>query len=184
VIAHSIIWLVAAALIALGWMALGRICAHCDRSSCQAALVLCALGMTVGLAIDANEGRLAMLDALCLAGQRSQIYWIQLHWQQLPAMHAGMLAGALIALPLPLNAGYAAPAPLSLLLRGFICCVCMLAGMSLGVLTHALVASDALSTSIMVALMIVGMTWGTVLGIVTASPFLEHSRPPKPFAPN
>ncbi len=169
------LWLGAVALVALGWIALGRICSSRERNACQAALVLCTLGMSIGLAIDAHEGRLAMLDALCRSGERNPVYWLQLHWRQLPAMHGGMLTGNLLTLLLPLSHAGAAYRSLP---RRLLCGVFMLAGMSLGALAHVLVGNETTGPSIMTALMIAGMTWGTVLGIVT----LEYrSDPPHAY---
>ncbi len=135
-----IVWVSAAALLPPALLALRRICPNQDRHSCQVALFLCTLGMLIGLAIDAHEGRLAMLDALCRSGTRSPLYWIGIHWQQLPAMHDGMLAGSVLTLmhrPAPKNLG---------------CCAFMAAGMALGSLVH--------TPSIMLASMFAGMTLG------------------------
>ncbi|HEY0340983.1 MAG TPA: hypothetical protein VGC34_09275 [Steroidobacteraceae bacterium] len=128
----------------------------CDRNSCQTALLLCALGMSIGLVVDAHEGRLAILDALCRSGARSPLYWIGIHWQQLPAMHAGMLAGSLITLTLH-------PA-----LRNLGCCAFMAAGMTLGSLVH--------TPLVMFASMLVGMTCGHA----AASKILTHPSTPRP----
>jgi len=132
----------AGALIALGWIALGAICSHREGNSCRLALSLCVLGMSIGLAIDAHAGRVAMLDALCIAGERSPLYWVELHWQQLPAMHAGMIATSLFRLPH------------RSLLGSLVCCAFMVAGMTLGSLAH--------TPASMLALMTAGMTWGAV----------------------
>jgi hypothetical protein len=132
--------LAAVALIAAAWVALTRICPNQDRHSCQAALLLCTLGMSIGLAIDAHEGRLALLDTLCRSGTRGPLYWIGIHWQQLPAMHDGMLAGSLLTLAYRPE------------LRNLGCCAFMAAGMALGSLVH--------TPSIMLASMLFGMTCG------------------------
>ena len=128
------------ALIALGWIALGGI--YREGNSCRLALALCVLGMSIGLAIDAHAGRVAMLDALCIGGERSPLYWVELHWQQLPAMHAGMIATSLFRLPH------------RSLLGSLVCCAFMVAGMTLGSLAH--------TPASMLALMTAGMTWGAV----------------------
>jgi hypothetical protein len=96
--------------------------------------------MSIGLAIDAHEGRLALLDTLCRSGTRGPLYWIGIHWQQLPAMHDGMLAGSLLTLAYRPE------------LRNLGCCAFMAAGMALGSLVH--------TPSIMLASMLVGMTCG------------------------
>ena len=135
-----IVWASAAALVAPALPALRRMYPNQDRHSCQTALVLCTLGMSIGLTIDAHEGRLAMLDALCRSGTRSPLYWIGLHWQQLPAMHDGMLAGSLLTL----TRRHA--------LKSLGCCAFMAAGMTLGSLVH--------TPSLMLASMLAGMTLG------------------------
>jgi hypothetical protein len=98
--------------------------------------------MSIGLAVDAHAGRVAMLAALCIGGERSPLYLFELHWQQLPAMHAGMIATCLLGL-----------AHRSVL-GSLVCCAFMVAGMTLGSLAH--------TPACMLALMIAGMTWGAV----------------------
>lgn len=112
----------------------------CHRDPCRGALLFCTLGMFLGLVVDVHEGRLAVLDALCRGGARSPLYWIGIHWQQLPAMHAGMLGGSLVTLTRH-------PA-----IRNIGCCAFMAAGMALGSLVHTPLA--------MFASMLFGMTCG------------------------
>jgi hypothetical protein len=183
--ALPVAWLAAAAFIALGWIALNRICPTRERNACQASLLLCTLGMSIGLAIDARDGHLAMLDALCRSGAINPLYWIQLHWQQLPAMHAGMLIGSLLTPALTL--GRSATTRHSVL-RRLVCCALMLTGMAAGTAAHGmlgggLLGNSALSLSTMIPLMIVGMTWGTLVGarLLNTAFAVGHSLHPTPL---
>ena len=76
-------------LLASGWILLARTCRHDDLRACQTGLLFCTIGMAAGLAIDALNGRLAMLEALCLSGSHAPLRVVSLHWQQLPALHGG-----------------------------------------------------------------------------------------------
>lgn len=156
------------ALLALGWRALTRICPHRDSVACRSGLLLCAFGMAAGLGVDALQGRLALLDALCVSGKRGLVTLMALHWQQLPGMRAGMLLGALFTVSVRLSRARSGPAPCSwpyVCARGALCCTLMLAGMSLGALGHYAAGTDTPSAAVMLALMTVGMTWGTVFGV-------------------
>jgi hypothetical protein len=109
------------------------------RASCNAwVAIACLAGMLVGLAIDAGNGRLVSLGAICSFGSRNPVDSIRLHWSELPAMHAGMSVVMLGALPLGL-------------LRTVRCYGLMLVGMQAG---------QTLST------MIVGMILGMAVSIL------------------
>ncbi len=127
--------------------------------------------MLCGLAVDSAEGRLATFAALCVSGDRSPLYWMQLHWQQLPAMNTGMavgmLIGSLLAVPFSQIQRGAFREARCKLIQSLVCLPVHARGMSLGSLAHGIVgvgtSSASLMTAIMVIAMILGMTLGTIL---------------------
>jgi hypothetical protein len=63
-------------------------------------LLLGGVGMLAGFWFDARTGNLAALAGVCLGEKRGIAATLALHWNQLPAMHLGMVAGSLASLPL------------------------------------------------------------------------------------
>jgi hypothetical protein len=134
-------------------------------------------GMLAGLEVDDYAGRVAPLAALCLGGSRTALYWMQLHWRQLPAMHAGMLLSTFLALPVcNLLGAHNGSNDRSLnLLRSSICISLMLIGMECGALVFQLLFGGALPLSAMIAGMALGMAAAslvthsaTVQGLLTS----------------
>ena len=99
---HATAWAgVTAATIICGFAALGWLrSARVGMTAPQAMLLLGALGMVGGLWLDARTGGFAALASLCLASPDDFFATLNLHWQQLPAMHLGMTAGGLATVPL------------------------------------------------------------------------------------
>jgi len=56
----------------------------------------CLVGMLVGLQIDHFAGRLVSLAGFCASGTLSPVNLARLHLQGLPAMHVGMILGAMV----------------------------------------------------------------------------------------
>ncbi|HEX7914571.1 hypothetical protein [Rudaea sp.] len=121
-------------------------------------------GMFLGLAVDAEHGRILAFATLCESGGRDWLGGLRTHWLELPWMHGGMLAGAVLAMP------YAAAS------RGHVprcaraashclCCVLMLAGMNLAMLPWqgGVLRPDPLSLA---GVMTGGMAWSMALWLL------------------
>lgn len=154
-----------ALLIVAGWRALAELCRVLDRSSTLTMLHLCAIGMLAGFIIDTRDGRFALLAALCTNGDRSLLYWMQLHWNQLPAMHVGMVIGSLLAMPIAPIARLELRDLLMEALKIISCIGLMLAGMNLGMLALQVVSGRTQSSYVMLAGMGLGMVWSLALSV-------------------
>ncbi|GAA4022458.1 hypothetical protein [Actimicrobium antarcticum] len=128
----------------------------------QTMLVLGMLGMLAGLLLDAQGPGLAMLTALCSSGSAMNVpTMLSLHWQWLPAMHVGMLAGGLATMPwLRLTRQHCRRQLCARVAQNIGCFAWMLAGMSISVLVF-----QPASASAMLAGMFAGMVWGMVAGV-------------------
>lgn len=129
-------------------------------------------GMLIGLALDVSQSGPARLAALC--SQTSQLNLtesLRLHLEFLPWMHAGMLAGGLLAIPsLRLLRTHCGQYLCSLFLQNLMCSSWMILGMTLGAvwLGRWQLASGLGSTSTLPGMlggMFAGMTWGMVISV-------------------
>jgi hypothetical protein len=149
---------------ALGWMRPRRV----GLTSAQAMLMLGAVGMVAGLAIDTRSVPLATFAAICAQSDRSVLALVKLHWDLLPWMHAGMWLGGLGAIPLlrrlrpSCRRQYCAR-----LAQNVACSAWMTLGMSVGVLAAGALTSLAApgSAAPMLAGMAGGMVWGMVASV-------------------
>jgi hypothetical protein len=156
---------VAAGYAALAWMRLQRQ----GVSPPQLMLSMGFAGMLLGLLLDLGRAGAAPLGALCAqAGSLDLVQAVQLHLLYLPGMHAGMLAGGLLAIPVlrrlrPHCKRYLC----SLFTQNLLCSGWMLLGMSVGGLwlSRGLTPPGASALSAMLAGMFVGMTWGMVASV-------------------
>ncbi|MFM8246849.1 MAG: hypothetical protein ACKN9M_07845 [Burkholderiaceae bacterium] len=148
-------------------------------------------GMLIGLWIDTTQLGWLQLAGLCRAN--SQISYIDsliLHLRFLPAMHVGMVAGGLLAIPAlralhPSCGRYLC----SLIAQNLLCSTWMLVGMTAGALllrnwqvvvterAGFLNTTDGLSG--MLGGMFAGMTWGMVISVALYRACLNWRMQPK-----
>ena len=124
--------------------------------------------MVGGLAYDARAGGFAALASVCLAGAGDFLATLRLHWQQLPAMHLGMIAGGLATVPLLriLRKGCRRQF-CARLAQNLACSAWMVAGMTAGTLAFMRLAAWAggRSSAAMLGGMFSGMVWGMVASV-------------------
>lgn len=126
-------------------------------------------GMLLGLLYDFFNAGPARLDSLC--AQSANLGFmdsLQLHLEFLPGMHAGMLAGGLLAIPsLRLLRAHCGRYLCSLFAQNLMCSSWMLVGMTAGALWLSRWQLSAGSSTLpgMLGGMFVGMTWGMVISV-------------------
>jgi len=126
-------------------------------------------GMLLGLLYDVANAGPARLDSLC--AQSAPLGFVDslaLHAIFLPGMHAGMLAGGLLAIPsLRLLRSHCGRYLCSLLFQNLMCSAWMLVGMTLGALWLSRWQAESGVSSLpgMLGSMFVGMTWGMVVSV-------------------
>jgi len=143
-------------------------------------------GMLAGLLLDVTQSGPARLASLC---SQSSVLGLsdslRLHLEFLPWMHAGMLAGGLLAIPsLRLLRTHCGQYLCSLFLQNLMCSSWMILGMTLGAvwlgrwqLTSGLGTTSTLPG--MLGGMFAGMTWGMVISVALYRSFFSwrNSRP-------
>lgn len=168
--AHALAWMaltalaIAAGCVALGWLRP----AHIALTAPQAMLLLGTLGMVGGLAWDARQGGFSTLVALCTAGPLGYFETLRLHWELLPAMHVGMVAGGLATVPILRVFRKACRRQFcAKLTQNLACSVWMIAGMSGGTILFAGVGHliGTRSAAAMLGGMFTGMVWGMVASV-------------------
>lgn len=126
-------------------------------------------GMLLGLLFDVAQAGPDRLNSLC--AQSASLGFMDslaLHMEFLPGMHAGMLAGGLLAIPsLRLLRSHCGRYLCSLFLQNLMCSAWMLFGMTLGALWLSRLTSTPSDNAFsgMLGGMFVGMTWGMVLSV-------------------
>lgn len=126
-------------------------------------------GMLLGLLYDFYDAGPARLDSLC--AQSANLGFmdsLQLHLEFLPGMHAGMLAGGLLAIPsLRLLRPHCGRYLCSLFAQNLMCSSWMLVGMTGGALWLSRWQLSAGTSTLpgMLGGMFVGMTWGMVISV-------------------
>jgi hypothetical protein len=149
---------------ALGWLRSARV----GITAPQAMLLLGALGMVGGLWIDARAGGISVLASLCLADPGDLFGTLRLHWQQLPAMHLGMIAGGLATVPLMRSLRrHCRQQFCARLVQNLACSAWMVAGMAVGTLAFIQLAAWAggRGSAAMLGGMFSGMVWGMVVSV-------------------
>ena len=126
-------------------------------------------GMLLGLLYDLGNAGPARLDSLC--AQSAPLGFVDslaLHAAFLPGMHAGMLAGGLLAIPgLRLLRSHCGRYLCSLFLQNLMCSGWMVVGMTLGALWLSRWQAESGGSSLlgMLGSMFAGMTWGMVVSV-------------------
>jgi hypothetical protein len=155
---------VAGGCVALGWLRPAQIMITAP----QAMLLLGTLGMIAGLALDARRGSYGALVSICTARPEQFVQTLRLHWQLLPAMHAGMIAGGLATVPLlrTLRRGCRRQF-CARLTQNLACSAWMVAGMSAGTVLFSSLAAWAgeRGAAAMLGGMFSGMVWGMVASV-------------------
>jgi hypothetical protein len=126
-------------------------------------------GMLLGLLYDVAQSGPARLDSLCSqSASLGLLDSLALHIQFLPGMHAGMLAGGLLAIPsLRVLRPHCGRYLCSLLAQNLMCSGWMLIGMTLGAvwLVRWQISYGSSTLPGMLGGMFVGMTWGMVASV-------------------
>ena len=149
---------------ALGWLRASRV----GLTAPQAMLLLGAVGMVLGLAVDTQAIRPAMPASLCGLADRNPWSMMQLHWTLLPWMHVGMWIGGLAAIPLLRSIRPACRTQYCVrLAQNVACSAWMTVGMSSGVLLSEYLAArfGMRSPVSMLGGMFGGMVWGMVVSV-------------------
>lgn len=165
-----LILVIALAAVALGCAALAWV--RPQRVGLSPPHVMLSLGfggMLMGLLYDIAQAGPERLSSLC--AQSATLGFIDslvLHMQFLPGMHAGMLAGGLLAIPsLRLLRSRCGRYLCSVFAQNLMCSGWMLIGMTTGALwlSRLTLTSSENAFSGMLGAMFVGMTWGMVLSV-------------------
>ena len=195
----TLLWTLAG--VASGWAALAWV--RPQRQGVSPPRVMLALGfagMLLGLLYDMRQAGAAQLAAVCAqAGSLDLVQALMLHLRFLPGMHAGMLAGGLLAIPVlrrlrPHCNRYLC----SLFTQNLLCSGWMVVGMTLGglwlsrwqaplgagTLTSTFGGTLGTTLSGMLGGMFVGMTWGMVVSVALYRGFfswknLRQQGPPR-----
>lgn len=167
---HEAIWVeltvvaIVGGYVALGWLRSARV----GITAPQVMLLLGAAGMVGGLAYDARAGGLAALASLCQTGAGDFLGTLRLHWQLLPAMHLGMVAGGLATVPLLRRLRRTCRRQFcARLVQNVACSIWMIAGMSAGTMgfMHLAAWGGGRSAAAMLGGMFAGMVWGMVASV-------------------
>jgi hypothetical protein len=162
-------WLVLSlALSAGGFFVLGRRAPAPGLTPAQSMLLLGGVGMLAGFWFDARAGNLAALAGICLGEKRGIAAMLALHWNQLPAMHLGMVAGSLATVPLLSRFGGSRLSQWRAdLAQNLACSAWMFLGMAATTLFLELGSKPGgvPAAAAMVAAMGAGMAWGMVAGV-------------------
>jgi hypothetical protein len=172
-------------LILAGLLALARLRpSRGGLTSPQWMLLLGAVGMLAGMAVDAWAGGLETLSALC-AGPSDLGAMVLLHLTQLPLAHAGMVAGGLLVLPLMPRLRRGCRRQLCAQLgQNLVCSAWMVVGMAAGSILFLELAGWAQAVrepAAVLAGMFAGMVWGMVASVTLVQALIRLSlgaRPP------
>jgi hypothetical protein len=149
---------------ALGWLRPQRV----GFTAPQAMLVLGALGMLLGLAIDSRTTDLGAFASLCAQTDKSLGSMLKLHWELLPWMHAGMWVGGFAAIPLLRTVRpHCRRQFCARVGQNIACSAWMTLGMAAGVLVFEYLIAQAgqRSAASMLGGMFAGMVWGMVASV-------------------
>jgi hypothetical protein len=150
-------------------------------TSPQWMLLLGAVGMAGGMAVDARSGGLATLAALC-AGPADLKGMLALHLDQLPLAHLGMVAGGLVVVPLMPKLRRGCRRQLCARLgQNLLCSGWMVVGMAAGSLLFLELAGwfgVVRAPLTVLAGMFAGMVWGMVASVSLVQALIRLSQAP------
>jgi hypothetical protein len=137
-------------------------------------------GMLLGLLYDVSQAGPERMNNLCAQSSYASFFEsLQLHLAFLPGMHAGMLAGGLLAIPsLRILRPHCGRYLCSLFAQNLMCSGWMLMGMALGAiwLSRWPVVPDTYALPGMLGGMFIGMTWGMVISVALYRTFFLWQR--------
>jgi hypothetical protein len=167
------------ALILAGLLVLARLRpARGGLTSPQWMLLLGAIGMAAGMAVDARVGGLETLAALC-SGPSDLAGMVALHLSQLPLAHLGMLAGGLVVVPLMPKLKRGCRRQLCAQMgQNLVCSGWMVVGMAAGSLVFLELAGWAGAVrepAGVLAGMFAGMVWGMVASVLLVQTLVRMS---------
>jgi hypothetical protein len=131
----------------------------------QAMLLLAAIGMLLGVAVDSRATPLDAIAGICGQAERSLWPMMKLHWALLPWMHVGMWVGGFAAILLlrairpACRRQYCARVA-----QNIACSAWMTVGMSVGVLATGYLVTQVGAAS-MLGGMLIGMAGGMVASV-------------------
>ncbi|MEJ8835820.1 hypothetical protein [Ramlibacter sp. AN1133] len=172
-----------AGLILIGLLALAKLRpSRSGLNSPQWMLLLGAVGMLAGMAIDAHSGGLETLSALC-TGPADLGAMVLVHVTQLPLAHIGMVAGGLVVLPLMPRLRRGCRRQLCAQLgQNLVCSAWMVVGMAAGSLAMLELAGWAQAVrepAAVLAGMFAGMVWGMVASVTLVQALVRLSLGPR-----
>lgn len=172
---------IALALVLAGLLALARLRPRRGGLTApQWMLLLGALGMAGGLALDARTGGLEILAALC-SGPTDLAGMLALHLRELPLAHLGMVGGGLVVLPLMPRLRKGCRRQLCAQLgQNLVCSTWMVVGMAAGSLAFLQLAGWAGAVrepAAVLAGMAAGMVWGMVASVALVQSLLRLGHP-------
>ena len=166
----------------LAWLRPGR----GGLTSPQWMLLLGALGMAAGLAVDVHAGGLETLASLC-TGPKDLAGMVALHLSQLPLAHLGMLGGGLVVVPLMPKLKRGCRRQLCAHVgQNLVCSGWMVVGMAAGSLAFLETAGWAGAVrepAAVLAGMAAGMVWGMVASVTLVQVLLRLSLGARPHSP-
>jgi hypothetical protein len=142
-------------------------------------LLLAAIGMSLGLAVDSHATGLGTIASVCSQAEKSLWPMLKLHWALLPWMHIGMWVGGFAAIPLlratrpPCRRQYCARVA-----QNIACSAWMTVGMSVGVLVTEYLVSQVgeRSAASMLGGVFGGMVWGMVASVALYRLYFRMAR--------
>lgn len=168
--ARELVWLgvtafsVLSGFVALGWLRPARV----GITAPQAMMLLGTLGMLGGLALDVQRAGLTAIASMCATRAPDFFSVAQLHFEWLPAMHVGMVAGGLGALAWLRRVRPTCRRQFcARFAQNITCSGWMIAGMVAGVVLYYRLAAWIGSAGVpaMLGGMIGGMVWGMVVSV-------------------
>ena len=168
--AWELVWLMVTAIsvlsgfVALGWLRVTRV----GITAPQAMMLFGALGMLGGLSIDIQNAGLAAIASMCASSTPDFFAVARLHFEWLPAMHFGMIAGGLGALVWLRRVRPGCRRQFcARLLQNIACSGWMIVGMIAGVMLYYRLAAwfGTAGVPAMLGGMIGGMVWGMVVSV-------------------
>ena len=174
------------ALVTAGLLALARLRpARGGLTSPQWMLLLGAVGMGIGLALDAHSGGLQVLAALC-SGPTDLAGMVGLHLSQLPLAHLGMVLGGVAVVPLMPRLRRGCRRQLCAQLgQNMVCSAWMVVGMAAGSLVFLEFAGwlqAVRDPAAVLAGMAAGMVWGMVASVALVQALVRLGHGPAPQA--
>jgi hypothetical protein len=167
------------ALVLAGLWVLARLRpARGGLTSPQWMLLLGAIGMLAGLAVDARVGGLETLASLC-SGPKELAGMVALHLSQLPLAHIGMIGGGLVVVPLMPKLRRGCRRQLCAQIgQNLVCSGWMVVGMGAGSLLFLELAGWAGAVrepAAVLAGMFAGMVWGMVASVMLVQALIRLS---------